>query len=94
MGESFCKDGDSAAGVDGGRGVPWFEAPFVTASRFWVAVSGEGVAEASSATTVTPTAAFFFLPRVDFVVEIGGGAPGTIRCGGVADILDDDDRWC
>jgi len=34
MGESFCKDGETAAGVEGARGVPWFETPFVTTSRF------------------------------------------------------------
>jgi len=57
-------------------------------------MSGEGVAEASSTTAVTPPAAFFFFPREDLEVEIGGGAPGTVRWGGVADILDDDDRCC
>ena len=34
MGESFCKDGETVGGVDGAGGVPWFEAPFVTTSRF------------------------------------------------------------
>lgn len=34
MGESFCKDGESTAGVDGAGDVPRFETPFVTTSRF------------------------------------------------------------
>lgn len=81
MGESFCKDGEMAAGVDGGGGVPWFEPPFVTTSRFWVPERGEGAAEGSSTTAVAPPAAFFFLFWEDLLAEMrgGGGAPGTIR---------------
>jgi len=29
----LCKDDVSTVGVDGAGGVPWFETPFVTASR-------------------------------------------------------------
>lgn len=81
MGESLCSDGESTAGVDGAGGVPWIETPFVTTSRFWVAVRGDGAAEVSSATAVDVAAVFFFFFWEDLLGEIcgGGGAPGTTR---------------
>ena len=81
VGESFCKDGEIAAGVEGAGGVPWFEAPFVMTSRFWVPVRGDGAAEVSSTTAVAAPPAFFFFFWEDLLAETGGGggAPGTIR---------------
>jgi hypothetical protein len=60
VGDSFFKDGETAAGVEGAGDVPWFERPFVMTSRFWVPVRGEGAAEVLSTVAVTPPAAFFF----------------------------------